>query len=66
MKEAHPYEEVAYDIYLLENTQEDVGSGLIGELPEAISEEDLLKLLKHAFGLSSNKTYAFSAKKFQK
>ena len=31
---AHPYEEVAYDIYPVENTYELVGSGMIGELDE--------------------------------
>ena len=29
---AHPYEEVAYDIISLENKNQQVGSGLIGEL----------------------------------
>jgi hypothetical protein len=29
--EAHPYEEVAYDIYPLENTFEKAGMGMIGE-----------------------------------
>jgi dinuclear metal center YbgI/SA1388 family protein len=66
LKSSHPYEEVAYDIYLLENTREDVGSGLLGELPEAISEEDLLKLLKSTFGLSTIKHTALSGKKVSK
>ena len=32
MTEAHPYEEVAYDIVALENRQDTVGSGLVGIL----------------------------------
>ncbi|MDP4282829.1 MAG: Nif3-like dinuclear metal center hexameric protein [Bacteroidota bacterium] len=52
LKKVHPYEEVAYDIYLLENQREDVGSGLIGSLPEAMTEIELLNLLKKSFGLS--------------
>lgn len=42
----HPYEEVAYDIYALENQNQNVGSGMIGELPEAMEELDFLKLVK--------------------
>ncbi len=40
----HPYEEVAYDIYTLDNNFKEVGSGMIGELPE---EMDGLKFLHH-------------------
>src|SRR5690606_7069151 len=34
---AHPYEEVAYDVYPLENQSKDIGLGLIGTLPRAQS-----------------------------
>lgn len=43
--EAHPYEEVAYDLYPIENESTNEGSGCIGELDEPISEEDFLHLL---------------------
>ena len=66
LKEVHPYEEVAYDIYPLENQREDVGSGLTGELPESISEEELLTLLKKIFGLSVIKHTQFLQKKISK
>jgi len=52
MHTVHPYEEVAHDIYILDNKLQDVGSGLTGELPEAISEMEMLHKLKKAFGLS--------------
>ncbi len=52
LKKAHPYEEVAYYIQNLENTQNDRGSGIVGELEEDITELQLLTLLKSAFGLS--------------
>lgn len=45
---SHPYEEVAYDIYELENDYDQVGSGLIGELPAAMSEKDFLHFVKSA------------------
>ena len=49
---AHPYEEVAYDIVALDNQNQQVGSGLLGELPEPLSEAALLELLKQKFNLS--------------
>lgn len=44
--EAHPYEEVAYDIYNLDNLHAEVGSGMLGSLPQALDEEAFLKLVK--------------------
>jgi putative NIF3 family GTP cyclohydrolase 1 type 2 len=49
MRKSHPYEEVAHDIVLLENTDQDLGSGMIGELPEATSEQSFLNALKTTF-----------------
>ncbi len=66
LKEVHPYEEVAYDIYCLDNQQDDIGSGLIGELTESISEDELLKLLKSTFRLSTIKHTPFLHKKITK
>lgn len=40
MQEAHPYEEVAYDIYPLENQWNEVGSGMIGELDSPMASKD--------------------------
>ncbi len=52
LKEAHPYEEVAYDIIDLNNTHTHAGSGLLGYLPEVMTENELLTLIKVKFGLS--------------
>ena len=49
MKSAHPYEEVAYDIINLSNQHPSTGSGVIGELKEALDEKDFLGLLKKIF-----------------
>jgi dinuclear metal center YbgI/SA1388 family protein len=49
----HPYEEVAYDIYPLENTLQQVGAGMIGELPGAEHEIDFLSRLLQIFGCKS-------------
>ncbi|MDY6799921.1 MAG: Nif3-like dinuclear metal center hexameric protein [Bacteroidota bacterium] len=47
--EAHPYEEVAYDIYPLENKFEKAGSGIIGELATEIPEIEFLEQVKKLF-----------------
>lgn len=44
--EAHPYEEVAYDILQLENAANDVGAGMIGRLPMEMEERVFLEHLK--------------------
>jgi dinuclear metal center YbgI/SA1388 family protein len=46
---SHPYEEVAYDIYLLENEFNIVGMGMTGELESEMDEHDFLKELKKKF-----------------
>ena len=46
MIKAHPYEEVAYDIYVLENQSLITGAGMIGELDEEIEIRDFLLKVK--------------------
>ncbi len=46
---AHPYEEVAYDLYPLSNRYPSAGFGLTGELKEAMDEKPFLELLKIKF-----------------
>ncbi|MES2561027.1 MAG: Nif3-like dinuclear metal center hexameric protein [Bacteroidota bacterium] len=41
--QTHPYEEVAYDIYSLDNENTQTGSGMIGTLEEPLSKVDFLK-----------------------
>ncbi len=55
MLEAHPYEEVAYDVVALTNYFQEVGGGLYGELPEAMAERDFLQLVKEQFKLEAIK-----------
>lgn len=49
LKKAHPYEEVAYDIYPLENKGEKLGLGRIGYLPKEMSLEQFAHFVKKAF-----------------
>lgn len=52
MKEAHPYEEVAYFLHRIENENQEVGAGMYGELPEAMEGMDFLKMLKEKMSLN--------------
>ncbi len=64
--ESHPYEEVAYDIFRMENTQENFGSGIIGKLPEEIETPAFLKKIKTVLGGGiryTNDSYKSTVKK---
>ncbi len=62
----HPYEEVAYEINILENTNQKIGLGMIGKLPEVISEEQALQLAKRTFNAKGIRHSAFTGKKVNK
>lgn len=47
LRRAHPYEEVAYYMSALENENQEVGAGAIGELPEPLEAADFLAHLKN-------------------
>ncbi len=46
---AHPYEEVAYDIYPLENENIEIGLGCVGDLQEPADEKDFLRSISSTF-----------------
>jgi dinuclear metal center YbgI/SA1388 family protein len=50
MVAAHPYEEVAYYLSSLENAHQEVGAGMIGQLPNKISAKELLQRVKGSMG----------------
>lgn len=52
MLASHPYEEVAYHIVKLDNTWQEVGSGIIGNLPTPIPEKEFLAYLKEQLNLN--------------
>lgn len=45
----HPYEEPAFDLYLLQNDWTQAGSGIVGELEEPETELEFLKRIKKTF-----------------
>lgn len=49
MIKSHPYEEVAFDIYPIENVNPAIGSGMIGYLPEPVDALEFLHTLKKVF-----------------
>ncbi len=52
MRQAHPFEEVAYELIHLDNEWSQVGSGLIGNLAQPLPVEEFLQLLKNKMELS--------------
>jgi len=51
LKQAHPYEEVAYYLQNLENENQEVGAGMVGELESPMEETDFLHHLKNSMDL---------------
>ena len=66
LREAHPYEEVAYDLIPLANEHQGIGSGLIGTLPQPLEESDFLKVLKQVFGCGVVRHTHLTGKKISK
>lgn len=66
LKAAHPYEEVAYFLSNLENENQEVGAGMIGTLPESLSEEEFLDYLKQRMNLTLVKHSPLTGKRVQK
>jgi len=66
VKTVHPYEEVAYEINALKNEYNEIGAGLIGELPESMSEIEFLNHLKSKFHLKAIKHTRLLNKKIKK
>jgi dinuclear metal center YbgI/SA1388 family protein len=50
MRREHPYEEVAYDVYALENRSAEYGMGVVGTLPRPLRLSRFLDAVKRALG----------------
>ena len=62
----HVYEEVAYEIYDLQNAHQNIGLGMIGELDVPMSESDFLKMVKDKMQTGSIRHSQFLNKPIQK
>jgi dinuclear metal center YbgI/SA1388 family protein len=66
LKKAHPYEEVAYYFQHLENENQEVGAGMIGEMETALEEIDFLHHLKQTMDLKVLKHTSLRQKKIKR
>ena len=66
MREAHPYEEVAYYLTALENESQEVGAGAVGTLPQPMAEHAFLAFLKEKMPTKCIKHTALRHKPVQK
>lgn len=48
LRASHPYEEIAYELFPIENKWQQVGSGMIGDLEKEVPLMDFLNFLKKA------------------
>lgn len=62
MLSVHPYEEPVFDFYPLDNAWNQVGSGVVGELPEEESELGFLQRIKELFQVGCVKHSALTGK----
>jgi dinuclear metal center YbgI/SA1388 family protein len=62
----HVYEEVAYEIYDLQNTHQNIGLGMIGELEKPMSETEFLNFVKDKMQCGSIRHSALLGKTIQK
>lgn len=62
----HPYEEIAYEITTLENTNQHVGMGMVGELKTPMSEKDFIKHLKKTMNTDCVRHSSFLNKPIKK
>lgn len=63
---AHPYEEVAYELVAIRNQNQELGAGMIGELTEAIDEQELLNIIKNNLKAPVVRHTALRGKKIKK
>ena len=64
--ENHPYEEVAYDLYPLENKLNNVGSGMIGWLEEEMEASSFLSFVKEKMNVTVIRHTAATGKNIKK
>lgn len=66
LKENHPYEEVAYEIFSLVNDNQTIGMGMIGELENEMDETEFLNYLKQKMNAKAVRHSKLMNKKIRK
>ncbi|WP_242135745.1 Nif3-like dinuclear metal center hexameric protein [Aestuariivivens marinum] len=64
--ETHSYEEVAYEVTTLDNANQNIGMGMIGELETALSEIDFLRYVKETMKTECIRHSALTSKSIKK
>ena len=64
--ENHPYEEVAYETFTLENINQNIGMGMVGVLKDEMSEIEFLNFVKKKMKVSSVRHSRLLGKKVKK
>ena len=64
--QSHTYEEVAYEIYNLENQHQNIGLGMIGEFEKPMNELEFLKFVKKTMQCGSIRHSSFLRKPITK
>ena len=62
----HVYEEVAYEIYDLQNSHQNIGMGMIGDLDNAMYEKDFLEFVKQKIDAKGIRHSSFLNQKIKK
>lgn len=62
----HLYEEVAYEIYTLQNSHQNIGLGMIGEFETEMEEKDFLYFVKDKMIADGIRHSAFTGKRIKK
>ena len=62
----HIYEEIAYEIYNLQNSHQNIGLGMVGELEKPMNEKEFLEFVKEKMQCGSIRHSTFIGKKIQK
>ncbi|MDO5106366.1 Nif3-like dinuclear metal center hexameric protein [Capnocytophaga sp.] len=66
LRENHPYEEIAYEIYVLENPHQHIGLGMVGEFEKPMPEIEFLQFLKEKMPTKCIRHSDFTQKNIQK
>ena len=66
MLKVHPYEEVAYDVFALENVFQQAGSGMVGEFESPMEEVDFLQLVSKTIDSPCLRHSALTGRKIKK
>jgi len=66
LRKSHPYEEVAHYLHILENQNQEVGAGAVGNLSQPMETNAFLQLLKHQMNTGIIRHTAATGKRIQR